>query len=160
MCSIVSALALPWMNSARVAGKLHRRQARLGGAQADAGGGRVRRCSDIHHSRLLSADSGQAAFESGADFGLQMLPDPRTVAERVVGYWRQQVARPAGRGWIICRLQQAAPDDWRGKVAVHRQSAAPDAALLPLADVTAELAAVRRLSGADRRLWRNHGSAG
>ena len=103
----------------------------------------------------------EAAFESGADFGLQMLPDQSELLNEVVeDYWRQQVY-PASGAWLdYLQLQQAAPDDWRGKVKPfignlqHRMLP-----LLPLADVTAELAQFDACLAQIDELWRSHGGA-
>jgi exodeoxyribonuclease V beta subunit len=61
---------------------------------------------------------GEAAFESGADFGLEMLPDQSELLSEVVeDFWRREIY-PADGAWLEYLQQQgASPEIWRKLVA-------------------------------------------
>jgi len=85
---------------------------------------------------------GEAAFESGADFGLEMLPDQSgLLAEVVEDYWRQNVYPASGARLDYLQLQKASPDAWRKAVAPFignlQRRLEP---LAPVPDVTPQLA--------------------
>ena len=101
---------------------------------------------------------GEAAFESGADFGLEMLPDQSELLSEVVeDFWRREIY-PADGAWLEYLQQQgASPESWRKLVApllgtLPRQ-------ILPLAtlpDLDARLAQFQREVAQAAALWRQH----
>lgn len=103
---------------------------------------------------------GEAAFESGADFGLEMLPDQsELLAEVVEDFWRNHVY-PASGAWLdYLQLQQASPESWRKQVTPFignlKREMVP---LAPLPDSDALLAQFQSAVAEACGLWQQHAS--
>jgi exodeoxyribonuclease V beta subunit len=104
---------------------------------------------------------GEAAFESGADFGLEMLPDQSELLSEVVeDFWRREIY-PADGAWLEYLQQQgASPESWRKLVApllgtLPRQVLP----LAPLPDIEVRLAQFQREVAQAAALWRTHGAS-